>query len=420
MISNRSKISISITAFLALVAGAGLSMPANANSYDSATNQILFVDKNEPANSYSATVTLGAPGGTPPLPSVTWNCNFQTQQPNQAVFTFQVGGTFSSAPAGSDNAGLSNSTATVSWQVGGTGPTVEVRVSAILGNYQNAKPAYFQFFVDDSNFIANYNPADSVLLSLDVNFNDSSAFRAAPDAGADQATFIDYEGASFSGLDFTSNLNKSGSQFCIDQASQQSQNQQSQNQQSQPAGQGGSRTLAKYSGPEFSALSSKLVTVGSSSVLEGKRLNEVSSITIGGKSATFSATSATELKLDVPTLAPGIYDLVIQSAAGKLTHMNAVRVQAPRRSLSITTVAEGRVTQNQFAEHALIASMQPRDLNRVRCIVNGPNLATARAQAEQLCAAVRGANRHIETSIVEPRSTVRDNKVYSRVTYGWN
>lgn len=178
-------------------------------------------------------------------------------------------------------------------------------------------------------------------------------------------------------------------------------------------------TPAKYSGPEFSALSSKLVTVGSSSVLEGKRLKEVSSITIGGKSATFTAT-ATELKLDVPTLAPGIYDLVIQSAAGKLTHMNAVRVQAPRRSLSITTVAEGRVTQNQFAEHALIASMQPRDLNRVRCIVNGPNLAAARAQAEQLCAAVRSANRHIETSIVEPRSTVRDNKVYARVTYGWN
>lgn len=177
---------------------------------------------------------------------------------------------------------------------------------------------------------------------------------------------------------------------------------------------------AKYAGPEFSGLSVKPVAAGSSSVLEGKRLNEVSSITIGGKSATFTAT-ATELKLDVPTdLAPGIYDLVIQSAAGKLTHMNAVRVQAPRRSLSITTVAEGRVTQNQFAEHALIASMQPRDLNRVRCIVNGPNLATARAQAEQLCAAVRGANRHIETSIVEPRSTVRDNKVYSRVTYGWN
>lgn len=178
---------------------------------------------------------------------------------------------------------------------------------------------------------------------------------------------------------------------------------------------------AKYAGPEFSGLSVKPVAAGSSSVLEGKRLNEVSSITIGGKSATFTATSATELKLEVPKdLAPGTYDLVISSAAGKLTHMNAVRVQAPRRSLSVTTVAEGRVTQDQFAEHALIASMQQRDLTRVRCIVNGPNLEAARAQAEQLCASVRSANRHIETSIVEPRSTVKDNKVYSRVIFGWN
>jgi hypothetical protein len=177
---------------------------------------------------------------------------------------------------------------------------------------------------------------------------------------------------------------------------------------------------AKYSGPEFSGLSAKPVAVGSSSVLEGKRLNEVSSITIGGKSATFTAT-ATELKLDVPKdLAPGLYDLVIHSAAGKLTQINAVRVQGPLTALSVTTVSEGRISSEQLHEHALIAAMQQPELTKARCIVNGPNLAQAKAQAERLCALVRASNKNIETTVVESRSTVKNNKVYARVSYGWN
>jgi hypothetical protein len=177
---------------------------------------------------------------------------------------------------------------------------------------------------------------------------------------------------------------------------------------------------AKYSGPEFSGLSAKPVAVGSSSVLEGKRLNEVSSITIGGKSATFTAT-ATELKLDVPKdLAPGLYDLVINSSAGKLTQINAVRVQGPRTALSVTTVSEGRISSEQLHEHALIAAMQQPELTKARCIVNGPNLAQAKAQAERLCALVKASNKNIETTVVESRSTVKNNSVFARVIYGWN
>jgi hypothetical protein len=177
----------------------------------------------------------------------------------------------------------------------------------------------------------------------------------------------------------------------------------------------------KYAGPEFSGLSAKPVAVGSSSVLEGKRLNEVSSITIGGKSATFTATSATELILSLPAgLAPGLYDLVINSSAGKLTQINAVRVQGPLTALSVTTVAEGRISSEQLHEHALIAAMQQPELTKARCIVNGPNLAQAKAQAERLCALVRASNKNIETTVVESRSTVKNNKVYARVSYGWN
>jgi hypothetical protein len=52
--------------------------------------------------------------------------------------------------------------------------------------------------------------------------------------------------------------------------------------------------------------------------------------------------------------------------------------------------------------------------------VNGSNLALAKAQAERLCALVAAANPNIETTVIEPRSTVKNNSVFARVTYGWN
>jgi hypothetical protein len=178
---------------------------------------------------------------------------------------------------------------------------------------------------------------------------------------------------------------------------------------------------AKYSGPEFSSLSLKPVMHDSSTTLTGKRLTQVSSIEIGGKAATFTATSDTELTLTpAADLAPGTYDLVINSAAGKLTHMNAVRIQPALRSFSVTTRAENRITEEQYQEHSLIASMQQSELTKARCIVNGPNLAQAKAQAERLCALVKAANPNIETTVVEARSTVRNSAVFARVTYGWN
>jgi hypothetical protein len=272
------------------------------------------------------------------------------------------------------------------------------------------------FTVEDQAFLAGYEPTDSLQLSATVN-NNQVLLYGAPAGGGQLLTggnYFNYRPASFSGIDVTSGTNLTSTSACVEPPP---------NSPPPPVGQGSLGSVApgaKYAGPEFSGLSSKPVTVGASSVLEGKRLNEVSSITIGGKSATFTAT-ATELKLDVPKdLAPGLYDLVIHSAAGKLTQINAVRVQGPRTSLSVTTISEGRISSEQLHEHALIAAMQQPELNKARCIVNGPNLAQAKAQAERLCALVKASNKNIETTVVESRSTVKNNKVYARVSYGWN
>jgi hypothetical protein len=180
-------------------------------------------------------------------------------------------------------------------------------------------------------------------------------------------------------------------------------------------------TPAKYAGPEFSGLSVKGIMVGSSSRLEGKNLDEISSIEIGGKAATFTLDGDKALDLTLPSgLAPGLYDLVINSSAGKLTHINAIQVREPRRAFSITTRSEGRISEDQYQEHAIISSMQIPELNKARCMVNGSNLSQAKAQAERLCALVAAANPNIETTVVEARSTVKNSTVYARVTYGWN
>ena len=180
-------------------------------------------------------------------------------------------------------------------------------------------------------------------------------------------------------------------------------------------------TPAKYSGPEFSGLSGMGITTGSTGKLEGKRLDQISSIEIGGKAATFTATSATELELSLPAdLAPGLYDLVINSSAGKLTHINAIQVREPRQSFSITTRSTGKISDEQYLEHSIIASMQAPELNKARCIVNASSQAMAEAMANRLCAIVKASNPNIETTVVVPRSTVKNDTVYARVIYGWN
>jgi hypothetical protein len=182
-----------------------------------------------------------------------------------------------------------------------------------------------------------------------------------------------------------------------------------------------SPTPVKYSGPEFSGLSGMGIMTGSTGKLEGKRLNEISSIEIGGKAATFTATSATELSLSLPAgLAPGLYDLVINSPAGKLTHINAIQVRAPKQSFSIMTRSKGKISEQQYLEHSLIASMQIPELNKARCVVNASSMAMARAMADRLCAIVKASNPNIETTVVEPRSSVKGDAVFARVSYGWN
>jgi hypothetical protein len=163
------------------------------------------------------------------------------------------------------------------------------------------------------------------------------------------------------------------------------------------------------------------VSKGGSATIEGKLLDEISTIEINGKAASFSAISETELVLAIPAdLTPGNFDLVINSSAGKLTHLDAIRVKEPREGKSFTTKSSSELTPETIAEHIAFASNQTSYINRIRCTVNGSDLAEARKQAVSLCAKIVASNPRIVTSIVEAKSTIRSNHVFARVSYGWN
>lgn len=177
----------------------------------------------------------------------------------------------------------------------------------------------------------------------------------------------------------------------------------------------------KYSGPEFANLNSTPVRPGEPSRLYGKKLREILSITGGGVAFEYSVISEGELELKVPpSLAPGVYDLVITSGAGKLTHIGAIRVVAPKKSFSFTLRSPTSISEDDYLQHALVASMQAPYLDKARCIANGASFEQARAQAERLCARVMAANPNIKTYVIEPRSSIRSNSMWSRVVYGWN
>lgn len=177
----------------------------------------------------------------------------------------------------------------------------------------------------------------------------------------------------------------------------------------------------KYSGPEFASLNSTPVRPGEPSRLQGKKLREILSITGGGVAFEYIVIDDGTLELKVPSgLAPGVYDLVITSGAGRLTHISAIRVAAPKQSFAFTLRSTTRISEDDYLQHALVAGMQAPYLDKARCIANGASLEQARAQAERLCALVKAANPNIKTYVIEPRTSIRSNSMWSRVVYGWN
>jgi hypothetical protein len=158
---------------------------------------------------------------------------------------------------------------------------------------------------------------------------------------------------------------------------------------------------------------------GSGTTLEGRKLDQISTITIDGKAAKLSDATDKSLKLELPAgLKPGVYDLVVTTANhGKLTHMNAIRIREELPPTSLTIKGAGVLTGEDFKKLTAFSRTQNPDMNTVTCIVNSSSEGKSFMQARALCDRIAANNLNIKTTQFEARSTVEGSAVFARVVF---
>ena len=175
----------------------------------------------------------------------------------------------------------------------------------------------------------------------------------------------------------------------------------------------------KYSGPEFSGLSLKPALAGSSATLEGRKLDQIASVTIGGKAAKLSDATDKSVNIGLPAgLAPGVYDLVVTTVShGKLTHMNAIRIREELPETSLTIKGSGVLSGEEFKRLTAFSRTQNPDMNTATCIVNSNSEGKSFTQARALCDRIAASNLNIKTTMFENRSTVQGSAIFARVVF---
>ncbi len=175
---------------------------------------------------------------------------------------------------------------------------------------------------------------------------------------------------------------------------------------------------SRYDGPEIMAVDNfRPIVSGGKLTFTGKNLAAVTSATIGDKSVALSFDDATGLTIATPAgLAPGEYDLVMQSSFGKLTHLNAVTIKAPTPTQTTAFKGEGEyLNEAQVAQLVAFNASLNADYEKVRCIVNAADAEVAKAIAVRVCAHVaRGEARNVEV-IQDVRSTFKGSGFWVRV-----
>jgi hypothetical protein len=175
---------------------------------------------------------------------------------------------------------------------------------------------------------------------------------------------------------------------------------------------------AQYNGPEILAVDVfRPIVSGGKLTFTGKNLSSVTSATIGSVAATLVYDAATGLTVATPaTLAPGKYDLVMQSSFGKLTHINAVTIKAPTPTATIGFRSDAQhLNEKQVLDLVAFNKTLNPDYEKVRCIVNASDPKTAKRIADLVCAHVaRGEARNVEV-IKDIRNTYPGEGFWVRV-----
>ena len=171
-----------------------------------------------------------------------------------------------------------------------------------------------------------------------------------------------------------------------------------------------------YTGPMVTSAATTPIP-GKPVVITGKKLSEVTEVTLGGTSLTVSAVTEESMTIQLPEdLEPGSYDLVIFSGQGKLTVMNFITITSQQSSGSEYGELLGyrwteRFTANlrtlsMAQERSIVAALAQFEADTVICwayttalIPNDWALAHATARAKSACDFVAETNPGLKTAV---------------------
>lgn len=175
-----------------------------------------------------------------------------------------------------------------------------------------------------------------------------------------------------------------------------------------------------YAGPSIESFDRLPINAGGILTATGKRLDQVRSATINGTAATLShillSPTLHALKISVPSgLAPGIYDLEMQTAHGKLTYAAAIVVKAKPVLVSFTLRGSGSQLGSELAEELrMIGSLSSSDYSKIHCVVNKSH-PDAAAIAAEICGILQTGSLASANAITSTKSTYKGSGFWVRV-----
>jgi hypothetical protein len=185
---------------------------------------------------------------------------------------------------------------------------------------------------------------------------------------------------------------------------------------SQSNGSSADSSQPKYSGPEFSSFGAATLA-GNKLVTSGKKLDSITSMKINGKAVTYKINSASELEIDLPKdLAPGKYDVEINSSHGKLTHLQGITIKAVVPTKESAFKAEGAwFNYGSLLELTNIAKKIGSEYTSVKCIVNAADPVVAERLAKRACSYIEANRLRGKAVTYESKSTFKGDGFWVRV-----
>lgn len=177
-----------------------------------------------------------------------------------------------------------------------------------------------------------------------------------------------------------------------------------------------------YTGPEVLEFSSRSLYPGDPLILEGRKLEEITSISSRGFTLSFTVLAGGRLSLVIPANFPfGPSDFLITSGYGTLTHLAAITVGEKPKGKEINIFSPSKNVRDSFvklSQRRLDRVSEP--YNKVLCIVNTADAQLSKKVAEDFCSQLVLGKRAGSELVTEIRYNADFTRgFWVRVFLGW-